>query len=506
MKAIVITFDSLNRHFLPAYGCDRLDLPNFQRLEQRTVTFNRSYVCSMPCMPARRDFHTGRPNYFLRGWGALEPFDMSFPEMLKIADISTHLVTDHYHYFEDGGCTYHTRYSTWQAFRGQEGDPWIGQAGEVEIPININGKGSRQDWVNRQFQKKTADFPQVQTFDAGLDFIERNHSEDQWMLHIETFDPHEPFVAPPEHKAKYPPAEEEPIFDWPSYADVKETPDEVTRMKANYSALVSLCDSQLGRVLDAMDRHDLWKDTMLVVWTDHGFLFGEHGRWAKSCPEMWEEISHTPFFVWDPRTNIAGERRESLVQPALDLAPTLLRYFDQPVPPKMMGYDLAEVISHDEPVRDVAVFSYHDMPLHITDGRYVSIRYAVEGDYYFYTLMPTGMRQRWSASEVEGAEMDGPFPFTNEFPVMKIPRKGTVWKNEGHLLFDLTSDPDQKHPIQDAEIEERLLELASTEASRCEAPVEYFSRYGVHVESSHEAFSINNFSRENLMPEMPVAS
>src|SRR5438045_4422444 len=83
MKAVMVMFDSLNRHMLPPYGCTWTHAPNFARLAQRTVTFDRSYVCSMPCMPARRDLHTGRPNFLHRSWGPLEPFDDSMPEMLR---------------------------------------------------------------------------------------------------------------------------------------------------------------------------------------------------------------------------------------------------------------------------------------------------------------------------------------------------------------------------------------------------------------------------------------
>jgi len=62
MRAIMVMFDSLNRRMLPAYGCDWVHAPNFQRLAQRTVVFDNSYVGSMPCMPARRELHTGRYN------------------------------------------------------------------------------------------------------------------------------------------------------------------------------------------------------------------------------------------------------------------------------------------------------------------------------------------------------------------------------------------------------------------------------------------------------------
>ena len=100
-----------------------------------------------------------------------------------------------------------------------------------------------------------------------------------------------------------------------------------------------MCDAYLGKLLDYMDVHRMWQDTMLIVATDHGFLLGEHGWWAKNRPLFYEELSHTPLFIWDPRTGVAGERRKALVQ-TIDLAPTLLSYFGVPIPPDMQGHDL----------------------------------------------------------------------------------------------------------------------------------------------------------------------
>jgi arylsulfatase A-like enzyme len=109
MKAVFVLFDSLNRHVLAPYGGTRASTPNFARLAERTATFERHYVGSLPCMPARRDMQTGRLSFLHRSWGPLEPFDNSFPELLRRAGTYSHLVTDHFHYFEDGGATYHTR-------------------------------------------------------------------------------------------------------------------------------------------------------------------------------------------------------------------------------------------------------------------------------------------------------------------------------------------------------------------------------------------------------------
>ncbi|MFW6303430.1 MAG: sulfatase-like hydrolase/transferase, partial [Candidatus Sumerlaeota bacterium] len=79
MRAIMIMFDSLNRHMLEPYGSDWVKTPNFKRLAEKTVTFDNAYVGSMPCMPARRELHTGRYNFLHRSWGPIEPFDFSTP-------------------------------------------------------------------------------------------------------------------------------------------------------------------------------------------------------------------------------------------------------------------------------------------------------------------------------------------------------------------------------------------------------------------------------------------
>ena len=483
MKAIFLLFDSLNRHYLPPYGHPWVQAPNFTRLAGRCATFERSYVCSMPCMPARRDILTGRPNFLHRPWGPVEPWDDTFTERLHAAGVSTHLVTDHYHYFEDGGATYHNRYSTWQGFRGQEGDPWIGQVKEPAIPPNINPKGRRQDWVNRTFLREAKDWPQHQTFDAGLDFLERNAAEDRWFLQIETFDPHEPFHAPPAFRAQYAQADTLPLFDWPGYCEVTESPEEIERARHSYAAKVSFCDAQLGRVLDAMDRHDLWKDTLLVVGTDHGFLLGEHGRWAKNVPRMWEEISHTPFFVWDPRApGAAGQRRHALVQPACDLAPTFLGCFGLPPGPFMTGRDLAPAVATDQPVHDLVLFGQYGLCLHATDGQRVYFRGLAAPDtpWHAYTWMPTHMRFFWSETELQECDGMEVLPFSRGIPVPRFRKPlGPGLALVQDECYDLSHDPGQAQPFQPDEIQRtRLIHGMERLLREAHAPAAQLARYG----------------------------
>jgi arylsulfatase A-like enzyme len=151
------------------------------------------------------------------------------------------------------------------------------------------------------------------------------------LLHIETFDPHEPFWSSQKYKDLYPHDYDGPEFYWPRYKPADEPRDQIEHMRYEYAALLSMCDTYLGKVLDEFDRLDLWKDTMLIVNTDHGFLLGEHDCWAKCWMPFYEEVAHTPLFVWDPRCSRAGERRRSLVQ-TIDIPATLLEYFGRPLP------------------------------------------------------------------------------------------------------------------------------------------------------------------------------
>lgn len=488
MRAIMVMFDTLSRRYLPPYGAEGIHAPNFERLAQRTATFDNCYAGSMPCMPARRELHTGRHNFLHRSWGPLEPFDDSIPQMLSRAGVYTHMVTDHYHYWEDGGATYHNRFDSYELFRGQEGDKWKGQVADPEVLANaVSGRPDsalRQDTVNRQHMATEDLHPQSLTFDAGLEFLETNHAEDGWFLQIETFDPHEPFFSYDEHRAHYAHEYDGPEFDWPMYGRVTEDEQAVDHIRAEYSALLTMCDKSLGRVLDTMDAHDLWEDTLLIVCTDHGFLLGERGWWGKSVQPWYDETIHTPLFIWDPRAGVRGERRGSLVQ-TIDFGPTLLDWFGVDGTPDMRGLPLAGVVATDQPVREAGLFGIFGGHVNVTDGRYVYMRACAEesnSPLHEYTLMPTHMNALFAPDELRGAVLAEPFGFSKQVPVLQVP--GNSWGSSyafGTLLFDLESDPDQRRPLVDDELELRMAGLLVELMRDNEAPPGQFERMGLPV-------------------------
>lgn len=495
MKAIVVMFDSLNRKYLPAYGGDWTGLANFRRLEQKTVTFDTCYGGSMPCMPARREMHTGRYNFLHRSWGPIEPFDDSVPEMLKQNGVHTHLATDHNHYWEDGGATYHNRFSTFEFFRGQEGDPWKGEVANPDIPESLSwrdGKLWRQDWINRRYLDSVEKHPQTLTFDAGIEFIETNHRADRWMVQIETFDPHEPFFSYDEHKARFPHDFNGPHFDWPDYRPVVESPEAVEHARLEYAALLSMCDDSLGRVLDIMDARDLWADTMLIVCTDHGFLLGERNWWGKNVQPWYEENIHTPLFIWDPRAARSGERRQSLVQ-TIDLGPTLLEFFGVDRTSDMQGQPLRDTVAEDKPVRDAGLFGSYGGHVSVTDGRYVYMRSCLDPanqPLEQFTLMPTHMAWRFAPQELAAAQLNAPLPFTKGAPVLRLP--GRAMGNPaafGTLLYDLASDPQQADPLRDAALELVMAQKLVDAMRANDAPQSQFQRLGLpchgQVDASH---------------------
>ncbi len=491
MRAVTIMYDSLNRRFLPPYGAQGVIAPNFQRLAEHCVTFDNFYCGSMPCMPARRELHTGRYNFLMRSWSPLEPFDDSMPELLSRHKICTQFVSDHCHYWQDGGLTYHERYSCFDFIRGQEGDEWHARSAGY---ADMGGKRltRRQDPINRGYTRE-GNCCHARCFAAAMDFLEHNVQEDNWYLHLEYFDPHEPFDCPDEYKRPY--ADEPlPAFDWPQYAPSEEQdPEKLRQAVVNYKACISMCDDYLGRVLDFFDAHDMWKDTMLIVNTDHGYLLGEHGYFAKNYMPCYEELVNLPFFLYDPRQpEAAGTRRRALAQ-TIDIPPTLLDFFHVDIPGSMQGRSLLPVVADDRTVHDAILFGYFGKHINVRDGRYVYMRAARDNSLlYEYTLMPTRLAAFFTREELKSAgdRLYTGFDYCGNIPMLKIPGNTGNVPNASHhqydvhlqygdLLFDLEADRVQEHNLRDdGELTRRMVQTMIALMKESDAPQEQYQRMG----------------------------
>jgi hypothetical protein len=307
-------------------------------------------------------------------------------------------------------------------------------------------------------------------------------SQDNRLVQIECFDPHEPFFSYGDYQSYYDTDYTGPHFDWPDYKKVDEAPEEVAHARNEYAALLSMCDRSLGRVMDFMDANQMWDDTYLMVCTDHGFLLGEHGWWGKNVQPWYDENIHTPLFIWDPRSRVAGARRDALVQ-TIDLGPTLLDLFEVSPTDRMMGRSLAETTATNAPVHRAGLFGSYGGHVSVTDGRYVYMRACAtpeNGPLLEHTLMPTHMNARFTPAELAGAELVGPLSFTQGAPVLRMP--GFSFGNPylfGSLLFDLEQDPDQNHPLVDDELELRMITELVELMRDSDAPESQYERLGL---------------------------
>ena len=487
MRTIMVMFDTLTRKYLPGYGNDWVYAPNFSRLQERCTQFNQFYSGSLPCMPARRELHTGKYNFLHRGWGPLEPFDRSSFEILSQNSIYTHLITDHSHYWEDGGATYHNRYSSWEGFRGQEGDRYVARDVKADLPehthpLNKQGISVTQHYRNRTRQQTQEQMSSVRTFEAGIAFLDEHKDLDNWFVQIEAFDPHEPFYVPQKFRKMYGLPEEETLF-WPRYGALpEEYKNDMNLCRREYAALISMCDESLGRVLDFMDANDMWKDTVLIVNTDHGFLLGEHEYLGKNFPPCYDELVHLPFFLHIPSLAEGGQC-DALCS-TVDIAPTLLDLYglDASSLGETDGRSIKAVLENREEARDHVIFGMHGSFTCWSDGRHVLMKAEKdrEQELYEYTVMPTNIRGFFSEEQLRQAEIVNPGRFSNGIPVMKMPSKAlSIACQFGDQFYDLQNDPEEENNLagtEEAKAYDEKLKQALCEAG---APEEECIRLGL---------------------------
>ena len=488
MKCIFIVLDTVRRDYLATYGNDWVQTPNLKRLAERGVVFDNHWVGSLPCMPARREFMTGRYNFIYRGWGPIEPYDDTLPGELRRKNVFTHLLTDHYHYFELGGENYHTAFNTWDFFRGQENDWWASHVDRMALPEHT-GQLTRQNFGNRKLQQKEEDFSGPRTAKAAIEWLDINGLADDWFLQVEIFDPHEPFYCTEKYRSIYQDNYDGVFYDWPSYDEVHESPDAIDHIRKCYAGLLTMTDHWLGQIFDTLERMGLWDDTLIVFTTDHGTMLAEHDYWMKNIMPLYNEIVRIPLIASLPGNDRAGTRTNVFTQ-TIDLMPTFLDYFNVQLPPHVQGRSLKKMLE-DNVGRQDGIFGYFGMAMNVTDGRYVYMRNPVNedaGPLYSYTAMPTGGLNRWYPREVyDRVETGRYFGHTYNLPLYRIPTEGKVPRNHPeeasyagrNQIFDVANDPSQQHPLSDPKLETHYTDRITWHLNACEAMPEQFTRLGI---------------------------
>jgi len=488
MNVICILLDSLNRHFLPAYGSRLANTPNLDRLARRSAVFDRNFIGSAPCMPARRDLWTGNQEFLWRPWGSLEPWDCPLPRVLRGSGVVTQLITDHYHLFEEGGENYHTDFDGWEFIRGHENDPWVTQPSPKPDHLEIlTDRYAR----NMTRLRREADFFAPRTMTAAAQWLEENCRQPApWFLMIDEFDPHEPFHVPPPYDTMYDDQWRGPLLFWPRYGRRDFTEDQARHVRALYAGKVTMVDHWLGRVLDQLDKFELWDSTAVILMTDHGHFLGEHGWWGKPACPPYNTIAHTPLMIHLPGDTGAGRRIDALTT-TVDLYTTILDCFGLQPPAPVQGRSLLPLLRGEaQAVRDHVLYGWFGQWVGWTDGRLTYLR-APRGSNtplavysqrwstapWWRLPKPESVRMQWGAfipgvpyavgrMELSPSEMA---------PLSCDP--GAVCGDD--FLFDLETDPDQRNNLASTPLAETCADKLRAALKADGAPPEQFARLGL---------------------------
>jgi arylsulfatase A-like enzyme len=509
MRTIFILADSTNRRFLDIYGSKRpAHTPSLDYLAKRGTVFENHWCGSAPCMPARRDIMTGRLNFLEKPWGAMEPFDQSLPYMLKQKNVYSHIVTDHYLYMHVGGEGYCNSFTSWDYVRGQEFDnlnlhPDKQGVPKEPVPEGYKGIYSLAHDENLKKIKDETQYPTPMTMQRAAGWLEENHDADQFLLWVEGFDPHEPFDVTQEYLDMYREEENDtyegqPLY-WPSYQENEFNEEEIRHLNASYKALLTMTDKYIGRILDVLDRHHMWEDTMVIFTTDHGYMLGEHGYMAKNYMPAYNEVFHIPLIIHYPGAT-AG--RVNGPTQNIDIFPTIMEYYgisEKELHYPIHGKSLVPLLTEDKKkVREGVIYGYFGKSVNYTDGSYTYHRAAKDEEnkpLYVYTAMPTTLRQTFGVDCIEESKynriMAGNFLKYTDYPVFKIPAEIIDYHNPSQcyekrsryngetMLFDIETDYEQSKPVEDAGLHNFYKERLKYAMKEYQAPDEQFERLGL---------------------------
>jgi len=513
-NCVVVLLDSLNRHLIGPYGGVEFATPNLDRFAARSVRFDRHYVGGIPCMPARHDILVGTLDFLWRPWGSIEVWERPVTVALREAGVTSVLVADHPHLFEIGGENYHCEFTAWEYLRGAESDHWKTRRDDSWVGAP---NSNLTDWIREMLEIRAdfvhpydrsrgwfvdeSDFPGPRTMSAAARWIDdhaRHH--DRFFLFVDEFDPHEPFDTPEPWASLYDQewdvGQDGPRLVWPPYAtDVVAngylTERQAAQTRANYGSKLSMIDHWFGKVLDAIDRQQLWDDTAIIVCTDHGLFLGERDIWGKPSLPFYEPFGHTPLLVAWPGVQ-PGTR--SALTTNVDIHATVRDIFGAPAHAyRLHGRSIAPLLDGSATaIRDCAVMGIWGCEVQITDGRHKYVRAPNAEN------RPLSMwSNRWSSITPYNSEVARlPNPDRRAFldympatdcPVIRQPYAvgdrtsmfAAARQNRDSLLYDVDNDPEERENRSGEPIEKQLAEMLRAALIELGAPDEQLERLGL---------------------------
>ena len=349
MNVIWIVADTFRRDHLGAYRNKLIHTPALDDLAARSVRFDGHYAAGFPTMPTRADHHTGRWTMSFMGWEPFADDVTTLAVLLANEGVHTAAVVDTPFYWRHG-FNYDRGFQTFFTVQGQEGSP-----------TRVQGIGHHESRDTVAWWRKESDRNVAQTMTRAGDWLERHYKE-QFFLYIDTWDPHEPWDAPPYYTELYMDDYDGEVVQ-PVYAHWQDAPGlteaSVKKAHATYCGEITMVDTWIGHLLRKVDNMDLRSKTAIIFTSDHGFYFGEHGglfgkmtfaqrpdgtlyrhgepdaTWTHS--PLYEELVTLPLLADVPGFEAASYGGQSS---AIDVMPTVLDLFGQPAPPWVEGRSL----------------------------------------------------------------------------------------------------------------------------------------------------------------------
>ena len=400
LNVLFIAVDDL-RPQLGCYGNTLVKSPNIDQLAASGLLFERAYCQQAVCSPSRTSLLTG-----LR------------PDSTKVYDLVTHfrttvpdVVTLPQHFKNNG---YQTAW--WgKLFHATLVDPvsWTQQGDQMEPKANwrsyvteeakalaAQNKGAGPAFEIAEVPDNA--YPDGQIAEKAIETM-RQLKGKPFFLAVGFYKPHLPFNAPKKYWDLYKksdftvPALQTPPTNAPALAstgwgelrnyagipDQGPVSDEQARQLIHgYHACVSYTDTQIGKVLDELKRLGLDKNTVVVLWGDHGWKLGEYGQWAKHT--NFEVDTHAPLIARIPGMKAKGKKTSALVE-FVDIYPFLCDAVGLPKPAHLQGTSFMPLLSKPTMAWKKTAFSQYPR------GGGV-MGYSMRTDRYRYTqwLKPDG--------------------------------------------------------------------------------------------------------------------
>ena len=369
---LFICVDDL-KPLLGCYGDRTVQSPNLDRLARRAVLFERAYCNQAVCAPSRNALMTGRRPQTLGIYDLGTNFRRAAPEAVTL---SQHFMA-HGWRAEAMGKIFHVGHGNHEDAASWSVPHWPAKSIAYLLPESRAAEGLTREealFANRSAQDlpRGAAYESAEVTDEAYpdgkiaaEAIARLRAAKEragtpFFIAVGFLRPHLPFCAPKKYwdlydRAAFPlPTRRTPPDDAPSYApqfggelrQYQDTPEKGALAEDlqrtlihGYHAAVSYMDAQLGKVLDALEETGLVKNTIVVVWGDHGWHLGDHSMWCKHT--NYEQAARIPLLLAAP--GLAPGRSAAFVE-SVDLFPTLCELAGLTAPAPMDGRSFAAAL------------------------------------------------------------------------------------------------------------------------------------------------------------------